>query len=151
MTTARPPNEEAAMYEAYFTRRLLEALALAEEATNAKERSAHLRASRYYRDLLQWSDQRQEVRHSVRIGAILLHLSSTPRPAIVSDLSSNGFRAEVAEKVKPGTIITVQMDGLAPVEAYVIWQEGDQVGCKFLEPMHPALLEAAIAVGPRIQ
>lgn len=139
------------MYEAYFTRRLLEALALAEEATTAKERSAHLRASRYYRDLLQWSDQRQDIRHRVRIGAILHHLSSSPRPAIVSDLSSNGFRAEVAEKVTPGTIIMVQMDGLAPLEAYIVWQEGGQIGCKFLAPLHPALLEAAIAVGPRIQ
>jgi hypothetical protein len=139
------------MYEAYFTRRLLEALALAEDATNAKERSAHLRASHYYRDLLQSADQRKEVRHAVRIGAVLHHLSSSPRPAILSDLSSSGFRAEVAERVTPGTIIAVQMDGLAPIEAYVIWQEGDQVGCKFLAPLHPALLEAAIAVGPRIQ
>jgi hypothetical protein len=41
------------MYEAYFTRRLLEALNLAEQATSPKERSIHLRASRYYRDILQ--------------------------------------------------------------------------------------------------
>ena len=40
------------MYEAYFTRRLIEALTLADEATSAEERSAYLRASRYYRDLL---------------------------------------------------------------------------------------------------
>jgi hypothetical protein len=40
------------MYKAYFSRRLLEALILAEQATSAKERSAHLRASDYYRALL---------------------------------------------------------------------------------------------------
>ena len=41
------------MYKAYFTRRLLEALSLAEQAENDEERSIHLRASRYYRDLIE--------------------------------------------------------------------------------------------------
>ena len=36
------------MTKAYFTRRLLEALSLADQATDAQERSTHLRASRYY-------------------------------------------------------------------------------------------------------
>ena len=40
------------MYKAYFVRRLLEALSLADEAENAEERSLHLRTSRYYRDLI---------------------------------------------------------------------------------------------------
>ncbi len=40
------------MTKAYFTRRLLEALSLADEATNAEERKTHLRASRYYCALL---------------------------------------------------------------------------------------------------
>ena len=35
------------MTKAYFTRRLLEALNLADQATDAQERSTHLRASRY--------------------------------------------------------------------------------------------------------
>ena len=40
------------MYKAYFTRRLIEALSLAEQATRPEERAIHLRASSYYRDLL---------------------------------------------------------------------------------------------------
>ncbi len=40
------------MTKAYFTRRLHEALSLADRATTARERSAYLRASRYYCDLL---------------------------------------------------------------------------------------------------
>ena len=139
------------MYEAYFTRRLLEALTQAEQATNADERSTHIRASRYYRDLLQWPEQRHSVRHSVRIGAVLHHLAPSPKPMIVSDLSSHGFRVELDEKVKAGTIVALQMDGLVPIEAYVVWQKGIQVGCRFLAELHPALLEAAIAVSPRVQ
>ena len=40
------------MYKAYFIRRLLEALEMAEQAASAEEREVHLRASRYYRDLI---------------------------------------------------------------------------------------------------
>jgi hypothetical protein len=56
------------MYKAYFTRRLLEALSLADEATNAEERSIHLRASRYYCALLGLQnllERRSRHRHSV--------------------------------------------------------------------------------------
>jgi hypothetical protein len=40
------------MYKAYFTRRLLEALSLADHAVTPQERSIHLRTSRYYAALL---------------------------------------------------------------------------------------------------
>jgi hypothetical protein len=46
------------MYKAYFIRRLLEALSLAEQADTEHERSIHLRASRYYRDLIEASKHR---------------------------------------------------------------------------------------------
>ena len=139
------------MYEAYFTRRLLEALNLAEQASNAGERITHLRASRYYRDLLQWPEERRSVRHKVRIGGLLYHLAASPTPVIVSDLSIDGFRIELEQSVKPGTIIGLQMDGLAPIEAYAVGQRGVEVGCRFLAELHPALLEAAIAVSPKVQ
>ena len=41
------------MYKAYFVRRLLEALSLADEAESEEERSIYLRTSRYYRDLIE--------------------------------------------------------------------------------------------------
>ena len=139
------------MYEAYFTRRLLEALTLAEEAANARERSIHLRASRYYRELLESSDSRQAPRHSVSICAMLHHVGPAPRPVTVSDLSSCGFRFELDRRVRPGTVVALQMEGLAPLDAYVIWQRGDQVGCKFLTELHPALLDAALAISPHVE
>jgi hypothetical protein len=40
------------MYKAYFSRRLLEALSLADHAVNPQERSTYLRISRYYCALL---------------------------------------------------------------------------------------------------
>jgi hypothetical protein len=40
------------MYKAYFVRRLLEALSLADHAESEEERSVHIRTSRYYRDII---------------------------------------------------------------------------------------------------
>ncbi len=139
------------MYDAYFTKRLLEALALADEATNAEERCTHLRASRYYRDLLKHPEKRRDVRHPVRISALLRHVGPRPRRVVLSDLSTCGCRLQLDRQVRPGTVVALEMEGLAPFDAYVIWQQGDQVGCKFLNRLHPALLDAALAVSPRIQ
>jgi hypothetical protein len=140
----------AEMYEAYFTKRLLKALSLAEEAKDAQERSVHLRTSRYYRDLLEHPDKRRVFRHSTRIRATLHHLGTHPRRVIVSDLSTCGFRVELEERAKPGTVIMLEIGGLSPLDAYVVWQEDEQVGCKFLNELHPALVEAALAVSSRI-
>lgn len=138
------------MYEAYFTRRLLEALTLADEATDAEERSIHLRASRYYRELLNVPDSRLAPRHQVKIAAVLHHVSPEPLPVIVSDLSTSGFRAGLQQDIKPGTLVSLQMDGLAPIDAYVVWQEDGQAGFKFLSEINPILLDAAITVSPQV-
>jgi hypothetical protein len=53
------------MYKAYFTRRLLEALSMADQAVTPQERSIHLRTSRYYAALL--GLQRPPARHSADV------------------------------------------------------------------------------------
>jgi hypothetical protein len=134
------------MYQAYFTRRLLEALDLAEQAGDTEERSLHLRTSRYYRDLLDHGEKRHSFRHPSRIGAALHHVGSRPWRVIVSDLSTSGFRMTLEERVKPGRIVSLEMDGFASLDAFVVWQKADQVGCKFLSELHPALVDAALAI-----
>jgi hypothetical protein len=137
------------MYEAYFTKRLLEALSLAERAEDAEERSIHLRTSRYYRELLEFPEKRRAVRYPARIRAMLHGLGVRPHRVAVTDLSSRGFRMRLGEQVKPGHFVTLEMDGLSPINAFIVWQQGDQIGCKFLSELHPALIEAALAVGSR--
>ena len=134
------------MYEAYFTRRLLEALNLADKAADADERSLHLRTTRYYRDLLKNPEKRSVVRHATKIAAMLHHVGSRPWRVLVSDLSTWGFRVTFDTPVKPGHVIALEMDGFSAIDAYVVWQKGDQLGAKFLTELHPALVEAARAV-----
>ena len=65
---ARTPlfQSAGAIYELYLAKRLLEELALAEEAEDLLERSIHLQACRYYRDLLRYplADDQEEPRQS---------------------------------------------------------------------------------------
>jgi hypothetical protein len=135
------------MYEAYFTKRLVEALALADGACDPSERSVHLRASGYYRELLRSAEKRRSPRHRTRLAAIVHNIGNRPRRVVVSDLSTGGFRATLAAPVRPGRAVALEMDGFAPVDAFVVWQEGDQLGCRFLDELHPAMVEAALAVG----
>ncbi len=137
------------MYEAYFTKRLLEALTLAEQASDAGERSVHIQASRFYRNLLQFAEKRRSVRNRTAIRATLEGVGSDALAVVISDLSSGGFRTTVDQKLRPGTPVTLQMEGFTPVEAFVVWQDGDEVGCRFVSELHPAIVDAAIAVSAR--
>lgn len=136
------------MYEAYFTKRLLEALTLADEAADAGERSVHLQASRYYRDLLDLPDERLSARHPVRLRAIVRY-GTLLRRVTVTDLSIGGFRMTLDDRLVPGAPVELRMKGLAPLQGSVVWQDGDQVGCRFAADIHPALVDAAIALGNR--
>ena len=134
------------MYEAYFTKRLLEALALADEAADADERCVHLKTSRYYRELLEFPDKRLAIRHPTQIQATV-RLGSQWKRTTVTDLSTSGFRIRLDDSVTAGTALALQMDGLSAIEGFVVWQAGNQVGCRFAREIHPALVDAAIALG----
>jgi hypothetical protein len=134
------------MYEAYFTKRLLEALNRAEQAADCDERSVHLQISRHYRDLLEAPDKRDSLRHTTRIAATLRYGTSLRR-VTVSDLSTGGFRITLDDPLEPETPVALQLDGFAPTDGLVVWRAGDQLGCKFVRPLHPALVDAAIALG----
>jgi hypothetical protein len=134
------------MYEAYFTKRLLRALTLADEARDAEERSVYLQASRYYRDLLEFPEKRDAIRHLVAIPATLWLSDEEASRVMVTDLSTGGFRTSLENRVRPGAPLALEMDGFKPIDAFAVWQDADQLGCRFVTPIHPAVIDAAIAL-----
>lgn len=56
--TVRPQLRTVPMYKAYFVRRLLETLSLADHADDEQQKLIYLQASRYYRDLIQLLSRR---------------------------------------------------------------------------------------------
>lgn len=132
------------MFDHYFTRRLLEELTLADQAPDDEQRSVHLRACCYYRDLL--VDARAVERQTVKIAAELLKLAPWPLAATVCDLSVLGFRIDAPHGLAPGTCLALALKGLAPLDAWVVWSDTRGTGCRFASPLHPALLEAVLAM-----
>jgi hypothetical protein len=132
------------MFDLYFTRRLLEELTLADQAPDDEQRSVHLRACCYYRDLL--TDARAAERQAVMIAAQLLKLAPWPVTANVCDLSVLGFRIDAPNGLSPGTCLALSLKGLAPLDAWVVWSDTRGTGCRFAAPLHPALIEAALAI-----
>lgn len=57
------------------------------------------------------------------------------------DLSTNGFRAGVAQGVRPGEDVWLRFPDIEPLPARVVWAHEYEIGCAFTRPLHPAVLE----------
>lgn len=55
------------------------------------------------------------------------------------DLSSTGFRMITCFRPQIGKRIWVNLPGLQPLEAIVRRSDGNNYGCEFLHPLHPAV------------
>jgi hypothetical protein len=134
---------QAVSYESYLTRRLLDSLQLADESPDEAVREVHLQASRYYRDLLAPPGTRKSERTRVRLSARVM--KKGVHFGTVMDITTQGFLLVSNATLEPEAFFRVKLPGLDPLRAKVIWVEGERAGCEFAPPIHPALLDAAIA------
>ena len=65
--------------------------------------------------------------------------ASNPFEAEVHDLSETGFRMVSYAHPPIGTRILVWLPGLQSLEAIVRRVSGNDVGCEFMRPLHPAV------------
>lgn len=70
-----------------------------------------------------------------------------PRRAMVkvSNISTTGARISGVFLVREGERFYIKFGALEPIEAVVAWAEDFAIGCKFVQPLHPAVLERVIA------
>jgi hypothetical protein len=67
----------------------------------------------------------------------------------VFDLSVDGFRIAAVKGVQSYSKVWLSLPGLAPLRAEVMWVRDGFAGCKFLQPLHPAVLEMIVGgAGP---
>lgn len=135
-----------ACFDPYFTRRLVDTLALADHTADPDERSVHLRACRYYRDLLCVPNTRKAERLTVNLAATLTKQGFPSAESMVRDISTYGFKIRACSWLHPGSEFTLHLEGLAGLSAAVVWLAADWAGCSFSKPLHPALLDAAVAL-----
>ena len=59
----------------------------------------------------------------------------------IFDLSTDGCKVELVERPTSGDTMLVKFDGIEVMDAEVAWVEGHVAGLKFVNPIHPAVLD----------
>lgn len=91
----------------------------------------------------------QEDRASPRIkldlAAMLRPSGSHAFPTTLIDLSLGGFAAQAVTGMPAGTICWLSVGPLKGLQAEVVWNDGQTVGCAFANLLNPAVFDSILA------
>jgi hypothetical protein len=99
--------------------------------------------------ILSDEDGRRAARAEVVLGAGLRQRGAHAVTVQVLDLSVTGFRAATHLELMAGTDIWLKLPGLESLHSRVIWMKGHLLGCEFVRPLHPAVLDMVVRNAPR--
>ena len=88
-------------------------------------------------------------RKDLVVGAALRQRGAHAITVQVMDLSVTGFRAATHLTLENGSDIWMKLPGLESLHARVVWQRGHMIGCEFVRPLHPAVLEMLVRSATR--
>ena len=94
-------------------------------------------------------DQRIAPRREVCLGAGLRQRGNHRVTVNLLDLSTSGFRIESYLDLRVGSEVWLTLPGLASTRACVAWVGNIYTGCRFLDPLHPAVLDMIVRNGSR--
>jgi hypothetical protein len=89
-------------------------------------------------------DGRRAARKDVVLGAGLRQRGAHAVTVQIMDLSTHGFRAATHLELEPGADVWLKMPGLESMHARVAWMRGHLMGCEFVRPLHPAVLDMVV-------
>ena len=84
---------------------------------------------------------RQAERRVVNLAARLRDPGARIGDAEILNLSTDGYMAETALKLEPGTFVWLKLAGLEPQNSRCVWVEDGKAGFQFVAPLHPATVE----------
>ncbi len=84
-------------------------------------------------------------RAAVSIPATLRPSGSGGFPVVVTDLSLAGFACQAVTGMKPGTLCWLTLPGLSGLQAELVWNNGQMVGCAFARLLNQAVLELVVS------
>jgi hypothetical protein len=87
---------------------------------------------------------RKAERKNCHIGAGLRQRGASGVSVEIMDLSTHGFRASTHLDLQKGSDVWLKLPGLEALHAQVAWTDGYLVGCQFLKPLHPAVLQMMV-------
>jgi len=85
-----------------------------------------------------------EARSAIRVpfSAAVQFRSGTRRATVrVLDISIKGARVSTVHPMRSGERFYIKLPLIEALEGEVMWCDQFEVGCKFLRPLHPAVLE----------
>lgn len=91
--------------------------------------------------------ERKAVRIPAEFPAGLRQRGASGVAVQIMDLSTDGFRAATHLELAPGADVWLRLPGLEASHARVMWARGHYVGCAFVRPLHPAVLDMVVAKG----
>jgi hypothetical protein len=83
-------------------------------------------------------------RIEVEFGAALRQRGASGVSVQILDLSTHGFRVATHLALQPGTDVWLRLPGIEPCHARAVWSHGHYVGCEFVRPLHPAVLQMIV-------
>jgi hypothetical protein len=89
-------------------------------------------------------DGRRSERKEVALGAGLRQRGAHAVTVQVLDLSTHGFRAATHLDLIPGSDVWLKLPGLESLHSRVAWMQGHLMGCEFVRPLHPAVLQMVV-------
>jgi hypothetical protein len=87
---------------------------------------------------------RKAAREGCEIGAGLRQRGASGVSVQILDLSTHGFRASTHLDLPQGADVWLKLPGLEALHARVAWMNGYLVGCEFMRPLHPAVLQMVV-------
>lgn len=87
---------------------------------------------------------RKAERQHCEIGAGLRQRGASGVSVQIIDMSTNGFRASTHLELEAGADVWLKLPGLEALHARVKWTDGYLVGCEFVRPLHPAVLQMMV-------
>ena len=90
---------------------------------------------------------RRSERVPIELGAGLRQRGASGVSVQIMDLSTDGFKAATHLELYPGTDVWLRLPGLEACHAQVMWAQGHHVGCAFVRPLHPAVLDMIVSKG----
>ena len=93
-------------------------------------------------------DGRRAARAEVVLGAGLRQRGASGVTVQLLDLSINGFRAATHLELMTAPTLAAAA-GPRSLHARVVWMKGHLLGCEFVRPLHPAVLDMIVRNAPR--
>lgn len=86
-------------------------------------------------------DGRRALRKNVVIPAHLREHGGSRLEVEVQDLSRTGFRIDCIYNIPEGARVYLTLPSFSAMEAIVAWRDKSGFGCKFIQPLHPAVFD----------